>query len=138
VKLAILDEVHRLDNPSELHRGWQELRSEDMGLLWEHFVLNEIMTRLQSRDIGYWRDKRGHEVDFVLAGRREHPLAIECKWSLGRSDNFDPVGFEAFRKQHPEGDNVVIAKDIDRTFTRNYGPLKVRFENLGQFANLLV
>jgi predicted AAA+ superfamily ATPase len=120
------------------HRGWQELRSEDMGLLWEHFVLNEIMTRLQSRDVGYWRDKRGHEVDFVLAGRRKHPLAIECKWSLGRSDNFDPVGFEAFRKQHPDGENVVLAADIDRAFARTYGPMQVRFESLGQFADQLV
>lgn len=116
------------------HRGWQLLRSEDMGLLWEHFVLNEIMTRLQTRDIGYWRDKRGHEVDFVLAGRRKHPLAIECKWS---SDKFDPIGFDAFRRQHPDGDNVVLAEDIDRSFTRSYGSLKVRFESLAQFADQL-
>ncbi len=116
------------------HRGWQELRSEDMGLLWEHFVLNEIMTRLQTRDVGYWRDKRGHEVDFVLAGRRKHPLAVECKWS---SDKFDPVGFEAFRRQHPDGDNVVLAEDVDRSFTRSYGPLKLRFESLSQFADQL-
>ncbi len=27
-------------------RGWRELRQEDLGLLWEHFVLNELLTRL--------------------------------------------------------------------------------------------
>jgi len=26
------------------YRGWQELREEDLGVLWEHFVLNELMT----------------------------------------------------------------------------------------------
>ena len=25
------------------YRGWQELRDEDLGILWEHFVLNEMM-----------------------------------------------------------------------------------------------
>lgn len=113
-------------------RGWQELRKEDLGILWEHFVLNEIMARLQTREIGYWRDKRGHEIDFVLAGRRKNPLAIECKWS---ADKFDPVNLEAFRRQHPAGDNVVLAEDVKQPFSRNYGTLKVRFEGLGPFLD---
>jgi hypothetical protein len=116
------------------YRGWQELRDEDLGILWEHFVLNEMMAHLQTREIGYWRDKRGHEVDFVLAGRRKSPLAIECKWS---ADRFEPVNLVAFRIQHPEGDNVVLAEDITRTFTRNYGTLKVRFESLASFIEQL-
>src|SRR5256886_3158391 len=53
---------------------WQELREEDLGALWEHFVLNEIMARLQSREVFYWRDKRGHEIDFVLASRRKRQI----------------------------------------------------------------
>ena len=47
------------------YRGWSHLRQEDFGLLWEHFVLNEIMAQTQSREIHYWRNKRGLEVDFV-------------------------------------------------------------------------
>jgi uncharacterized protein len=116
------------------YRGWQQLRDEDLGILWEHFVLNEMMAHLQSREILYWRDKRGHEVDFVLAGRRKSPLAIECKWS---ADRFEPVNLVAFRIQHPEGDNVVLARDITRSFTRNYGTLKVRFESLASFIEQL-
>ena len=116
------------------YRGWQELRDEDLGILWEHFVLNEMMAHLQTREIGYWRDKRGHEVDFVLAGRRKSPLAIECKWS---ADRFEPVNLIAFRTQHPEGDNVVLANDITRSFTRNYRTLKVRFESLASFIEQL-
>jgi len=53
------------------YRGWQDLRDDDLGTLWEHFVLNEIMARSQSREVFYWRDKRGHEVDFVTATRRK-------------------------------------------------------------------
>ncbi len=66
------------------YRGWQELRSEDLGVLWEHFVLNEIMANLQTSDVHYWRDKRGHEVDFVLTPRRGTTLAIEYKLWLAR------------------------------------------------------
>jgi predicted AAA+ superfamily ATPase len=49
------------------YRGWQNLRNDDLGTPWEHFVLNEIMARSQSREVFYWRDKRGHDVDFVIA-----------------------------------------------------------------------
>ncbi|PYV04097.1 MAG: hypothetical protein DMG26_08300 [Acidobacteria bacterium] len=96
------------------------MREEDLGALWEHFVLNEIMARLQSREVFYWRDKRGHEVDFVLASRRKRPLAIECKWSAG---SFDVANLRAFRQQHAEGDNVVVAHDVDRA-----PPLQTQFK----------
>ena len=51
------------------HRGWTELREEDMGQLWEHYVLNEIQGVLQVRTLRFWRDKRGHEMDFVHSMR---------------------------------------------------------------------
>lgn len=116
------------------YRGWQDLRDDDLGVLWEHFVLNEITARLQSREVFYWRDKRGHEVDFVLATRRKKPMAIECKWSAAK---FDPTNLKAFRHQHPEGENVILANDVERAFTRNYGELKVRFASLPSFASSL-
>ncbi len=113
------------------YRGWQELREEDLGAMWEHFVLNEIMAQSQSREAFYWRDKRGHEVDFVLAARRKKPLAVECKWS---ANNFDPANLRAFRQQHPEGDNIVLAQDVERTFSRRFGDLRVRFDSLLSFV----
>jgi uncharacterized protein len=117
------------------YRGWQELREDDYGMLWEHFVLNEIMARTQSREVLYWRDKSGHEVDFVLASRRRKPVAIECKWS---ADNFHAGNLAAFRNQHPEGKNVVIAQDVDRAYTRRCGKLTVRFEGLRGFADSIL
>jgi uncharacterized protein len=92
------------------------------------------MARLQSREVFYWRDKRGHEVDFVLAARRKKPMAIECKWS---ASNFDPTNLTAFRHQHPEGENVILANDVERAFTRSNGELNMRFDNLPSFARSL-
>ena len=116
------------------YRGWQDLRNDDLGVLWEHFVLNEIMARSQNREVFYWRDKRGHEVDFVVVTNRKKPLAIECKWS---ANNFDPANLIALRHQHPEGENIVLTHDVERAFSRTYGALKVRFQSLRSFAELL-
>jgi uncharacterized protein len=80
------------------HRGWTELRSEDLGDLWEHYVLNEIQARTQGATVRYWRDKQGHELDFVLARRGGTPVAVECKWSAG---GFTPRNLKAFRGLYP-------------------------------------
>jgi predicted AAA+ superfamily ATPase len=111
------------------HRGWHKLRRDDLGLLWEHFVLNEMHAHLQSREIRYWRDKRGHEVDFILAHRKQAVAAIECKWSAAE---FDPANLEAFRKRYPPGDNLLVAEDVERSFTRSYGNLSVKFVSLAE------
>ena len=97
-------------------------------------VLNEIMARPQNREVFYWRDKRGHEVDFVIATHQKRPAAIECKWS---ANNFDPTNLIAFWYQHPEGDNLVLAQDVERAFTRSYGDLGVRFDGIRSFTDSL-
>lgn len=116
------------------HRGWRELRREDLGGLLEHLVLNELHALLGSRrSIHYWRSKAGPEVDFVLElpGRT---IAIECKWSAGA---FEPGGLQSFRHRHPGRLNVVVAADVDRPFERRYGALRVRFLGLGDLPRLL-
>jgi len=109
------------------HRGITNLRGEDMGLLWEHFVLNELHGRLQTRDVHYWRDKRGHELDFILAKRSRPPTTIECKWS---ANDFDPANLRAFRRLYPDGDNFVVAHDAPDAYSRDYDGLRVRFVDL--------
>jgi predicted AAA+ superfamily ATPase len=103
-------------------KGWHDLRSDDMGVLWEHYVLNELQAQLQTRRINYWRDKRGHEVDFVLAERGRHPIAIECKWSAA---GFDPSGLQAFRRQYEKGENYVVVNDVGKTVRRSLGKIAV-------------
>ncbi|MCK7512957.1 MAG: DUF4143 domain-containing protein [Desulfobacterales bacterium] len=63
-------------------------------------MLNEIQAQTQSRRVLYWRDKRGHEVDFVLAKRQGDPVAIECKWSAAE---FDAANVKAFQGAVPRG-----------------------------------
>jgi hypothetical protein len=108
-------------------KGWHELRPDDMGPLWEHYILNELQAQLQTRRIQYWRDKRGHEVDFVLAGRGGQPTAIECKWSAA---GFDPSGMQAFRRQYERGENYVVVNDVDRAVSRSFGTLSAVVTNL--------
>jgi predicted AAA+ superfamily ATPase len=109
------------------YRGWRQLRREDMGLLWEHYVLNEIQGRLQIRNVLYWRDKRGHEIDFVVSERGRPPVAIECKWS---ATDFDPHNLKRFRERYPEGDSLVAAADVGKPFVRNYKGIEVTFVSL--------
>ena len=103
-----------------------ELRNKDLRHLWEHFVLNEIHAHIQSRKIFYWRDKRGHEIDFV-SSHNKNPVVIECKWS---ASDFNPVNVIAFRRQYPEGENFVVANDVERSFTRSYYDIVIRYVNL--------
>ncbi len=116
-------------------RGWDKLRTEDKGKLWEHLVLNEIMAHRQSRDINYWRDKQGHEIDFILRRRGGHVQVVECKWSC---KDFNPRNLKIFRKSHGLGHNFVVSFDISRPFTRKFGELTVNFVNLKDLISSLV
>jgi len=108
-------------------RGWRDLRDEDLGTLWEHFVLNELHACLQTQNIHYWRDKNAHEVDFVLRGRGRSPDTIECKWSAGE---FDPRNLIAFRRRYPDGRNWIVAADVDQAYTQELKGMKMQFVDL--------
>jgi len=86
-------------------RGWDRIREDDRGLLWEHLVLDSLRFRHPDHDIFYWRDKGGREVDFVV------------RWGEGRVDTFecridpDEVGagpVTAFRRRYPLGRDYVV------------------------------
>jgi len=116
-------------------RGWYELREEDLGTLWEHLVLNEMQANLQTREIKYWRDKRGHEVDFVYVRRGQQPDTIECKWT---ADEFEPKNLLAFRRQYPEGYNWVVVTNLDQEYARRYRDVEVRFVSLSKLIEHLI
>lgn len=116
------------------HRGWDTLRKEDLGYLWEHYVLNELQAQLQTRKINYWRDKRGHEIDFIWLKRGHQPITIECKWSAGQ---FDPAGVKAFRHQYPQGENFLVAPDVDRPYSKHYDDIQLQCVNLSELVNRL-
>jgi hypothetical protein len=89
----------------------------------EHYVLNELHAARQTRDIRYWRDKQGHEIDFVLGGRDRSPTAIECKWTAA---DFSPDNLRIFRRRYPGGANPLVTADTARPYARRFGELDVR------------
>ncbi|MCM8777371.1 MAG: DUF4143 domain-containing protein [Candidatus Omnitrophica bacterium] len=109
------------------YKGWKELRDDDFGYLWEHFVLNELYAHIQNRRaIFYWRDKQGHEIDFIFMKKKE-PIVIECKWSL---NEFNPKNIISFRKIYPKGDNYIVLYKLDRNFKIEKENIKIEFLNL--------
>lgn len=127
-EIVAAPKVYAFDTGFVCHyRGWSTLRNDDLGVLWEHFVLNELHARLQTRDIRYWRDKRRHEVDFVIQRRGTPPTAIECKWS---AEGFDARNLAAFREIHPRGDNLVVCRDVERAYRRTVAGMDVQFVGL--------
>lgn len=114
-------------------KGWREIRPADTGVLWEHCVLNELHALSRTHLIHYWRDKQGHEVDFVIPNKRDNSLiAIECKFSLGSDVGGLSLkslveNIEVFRAHYPKGENYFVAHDIAQSFTRQYRDLTFTF-----------
>jgi len=117
------------------YKGWDILRNDDYGLLWEHLVLNEIHSKLQSRNILYWRDKQGHEIDFVYLVKRNKPVAVECKWS---DKDFDSKNLQVFLRSYPDAESYVVAHDVKKTFQRKYGQYTVTFTGLSGLIKKLL
>ncbi len=61
-------------------------------------------------------------------------MAIECKWS---ADEFDAGSLLAFRRQYAEGENYVVARDVDRDYTRSFQGVSVRFVALSSLIKAL-
>ncbi|MBI3797273.1 MAG: ATP-binding protein [Deltaproteobacteria bacterium] len=113
------------------HRGWTSLRPDDLGHLWEHYVLNELTAHLQTADLRYWRDKQGHEVDLIWAPRGKSPAAIECKWS---ARDCNPANLLVFARIYPKAILLVTAPDARPAFTRNYSGIEVQFLTLDRLV----
>jgi predicted AAA+ superfamily ATPase len=116
------------------YRGWRDLRSDDMGLLWEHFVLNEISARLQSDHMRYWRDKRHREIDFVWAPPGNIPTAIECKWFAA---NAETANLEAFKGLYPKSRLVVAARDVAKPYRQNSHGIEIEYMGLENLVRSL-
>jgi len=103
-------------------RGWDPLRPQDHGILWEHLVLEYLQASFPDQAITYWRDKEGREIDFVMARRRDHVDAVECKWN---PSEFDPSALRVFRSYYPKGNNYIVCPLMDKLYMKRYGPLTV-------------
>ena len=85
-------------------RGWETIRDDDRGLLWEHLVLDALLMRFAEHDVLYWQDKARREIDFVIRRPEGRVDLVECKVN---PDKLNPAPVAAFRKRYPDGDNYV-------------------------------
>jgi len=116
-------------------RGLQDLACDNLANLWEHFILNEIQSRMQTRDVLYWRDKHGYQVDFVLVDRGgAAPTAVQCSWA---AEDVDIRSLKYFRRQYPGGENWVIARDVTKPFEITEKGMVFRFMGLQDLASVL-
>ena len=104
-------------------RGWDTLRAEDCGLLWEHLVLDTLLAAGVAR-LHFWRDKQQREIDFVVPRSRDRVDAIECKW---KADAFGTRNLVAFRELYPKGRNFVISPLPGLGYARALDGLQVEF-----------
>ena len=114
--------------------GWNELHGPERGLLWEHLVLETLMSLPGEPQIQFWRDKQQHEIDFVLPAGRHTAHALECKWS---ADAFDPTGLRAFRASYPEGRNLLVAPISGSSHPRRFGDLIVEVVHVNELRSAL-
>jgi predicted AAA+ superfamily ATPase len=103
-------------------RGWDPLRPEDCGLLWKHFVLENLQAAFPGEPIRYWRDKAGCEVDFVRARARDEVDAFECKWDASA---FDVDSLQTFRAIYPKGRNYLVTPLSGPAYLKRFGKFEV-------------
>ena len=63
----------------------------------------------------------------LLSKRSGEAHTIECKLS---EKDFSPAAMAAFRQSYKAGLNYVVCRDVEKTFTRIYGAIAVRFVDL--------
>ena len=116
------------------YRGLNHPGPTEAGLLWEHLVLNELHAGLQTRRIGYWRDKKGHEVDFILPVRGGPPVAIECKLTSGHADL---TGLLTFGGVYAGARLILATTDTTRIHTIKAGGQTIVCAGLSTLAGYL-
>ncbi len=85
-------------------RGWNEIREDDMGLLWEHLVLDSLRMRFAEDAVLYWQDKSKRAVDFVVRRTGGRVDLVECKLN---PDQLNAAPVRAFRNRYPDGENHI-------------------------------
>ncbi len=102
--------------------GWDPLRPSDRGVLWEHLALEAFQAQWPDEPVRYWRDKAGHEVDFVRTRARDAVDAYECKWDVGA---FDATALKVFRAAYPKGENYLLSPLTGRAYAKKVAGLEI-------------
>ena len=94
-------------------KGWDSIRDDDRGVLWEHLVLDTLRFRFADEDIFYWQDKSHREVDFVIPRGRDRVDVMECNIN---PDKLDAKPVEAFRDIYPQGNNYIVSPSVKKPY----------------------
>lgn len=108
-------------------KGWDSIREDDRGLLWEHLVLDTLRTIEHENNLFFWRDKSGREIDFVIKKDRHNVDAFECKVNPA---NFSLKTLKVFRETYPHGRNICISPNISDSYRIRKENLLVEFHSL--------
>ena len=103
-------------------RGWDPLRPEDYGALWEHLVLEYVQAHAPGRRVQYWRDVSGREIDFVIMRERDSVDVLECKWN---HDHFDAGPMKMFRSYYPRGHNYILSPITGRPYMKKQAGMEI-------------
>jgi predicted AAA+ superfamily ATPase len=107
-------------------RGWETIREDDRGLLWENLVLDELRALTPHGTIHYWRDKSQREIDFIVAHANGAADAVEAKIN---PDALDPGAIKKFRTLHPRGTNYLICPFVREPYSLKICGLTVEVRN---------
>jgi len=107
-------------------KGWNSIRDEDRGWLWEHLVLDMLRASVQDSMVFYWQDKSDREIDFVVRQAGGSIDLIECKIN---PDRFDPATLKLFRKRYPEGRNYCLSPYVTQPYKGSRDGLAIQFQN---------
>ena len=105
-------------------KGWNRIRDEDRGILWEHLVLDQIRSYFPDIQIFYWRDKSNREIDFILTFDQDRIDIIECKIN---PDQLSRYPFSVFRGLYPNGRNICISPYIKEPYTVTKNGIKINY-----------
>ena len=107
-------------------RGWDPLRPDDYGVLWEHLVLEYLQAHGDGWKVQYWRDAAGREIDFVIQRNRDEIDVIECKWD---PTQFDSGSLKVFRSYYPLGNNYLMSPLAIDGYPKKIGNLLIHVCN---------
>lgn len=113
-------------------REWESIRPEDRGPLWEHLVLDALRVSVPERQPRYWRDKSGHEVDFVIQSGGGRVDAFECKVT---PDAFHGKSLRVFRRFYPRGRNYLVCPYVKDAYRVMDSGLEVTVVSTGDLLS---
>jgi len=111
-------------------RGWESIREDDRGFLWENLVLDELRATHPASSIHYWRDKSRREIDFVVERTAGQADAVEAKIN---PDAFESANLMAFRQLYPHGANYLVCPFVREPYSLSKGRLVLQVCSTAHF-----